>query len=289
MDSRAEMTFGAWLRLRRRQLDLTQSDLANRVGCSVMMIRKIESGERRPLRQVANLMAAALEVPEEQREEFVRAARQSIFVTQAAMPGEPEGLPPLPRPERPGRRRGQPGAARQAGAGPAALPRAFVGRSAELEQIVHLLSGEECRLLTLTGPGGIGKTRLAVEAASYFEQQPEPVFDSGVVYIPLAPLNAADLIPPALARALGFSFHEGADPLGQLIAFLQDRQLLIVLDNFEHLQEAELVATLLARTPGVSLLVTPPAPGAERRMGAGDFRPGLPAGDGRGGQRPAAG
>lgn len=127
----------------------------------------------------------------------------------------------------------------------------FVGREAELTQIEELLV-TGTRLLTLTGPGGIGKTRLAVEAA----QRAADRYPDGVVFVPLDGLEGADLVPGAIAEALGV--HELAgDALGALVGYLRRRRQLLVLDNFEHvIGAAPVVAALLQDAPGLCALVT---------------------------------
>jgi len=132
-------------------------------------------------------------------------------------------------------------------------PTPFVGREKELDEIERLLADTACRLLTLIGPGGIGKTRLALQAA---EQEVE-AFAHGVYFVPLAPLSAADFIVPTIASALKFSLHGQSDPREQLLDFLRSKEMLLVLDNFEHLLEgAELLTTILTDASQVKLLVT---------------------------------
>ncbi len=137
-------------------------------------------------------------------------------------------------------------------------PTAFVGRAQELAEIAQWLGN--ARLLTLVGPGGAGKTRLALEAArAAAEHTQPPLFPDGVGFVPLAGLTAAEQLVPAIAQALGFSFYSSETPRAQLLDYLRPRQLLLVLDNFEHLLEAantSLVADLLASAPRLTLLVT---------------------------------
>jgi predicted ATPase len=129
----------------------------------------------------------------------------------------------------------------------------FSGRSAELAQIVALLSGSDCRLLTLTGPGGMGKTRLAIEAA----RRLFPQFPFGVYFVPLAALTTSIELINAIAEALNFRFTTASKPERQLAAYLAARKGLIVLDNMEHLlTSAPLLVNLLAQAPDLRFLVT---------------------------------
>jgi predicted ATPase/DNA-binding SARP family transcriptional activator len=129
----------------------------------------------------------------------------------------------------------------------------FVGREEELAQIQERLGDPACRLLTLVGLGGSGKTRLALEAAApQIEDYPH-----GVYFISLAPLDSVDSIVPTMAEALGFRFYEEGEPQQQLLDYLRQRRTLIILDNFEHLVEgAGLVTDILQTAPEVKILVT---------------------------------
>ncbi len=128
----------------------------------------------------------------------------------------------------------------------------FIGRSKELDEIAGLLKHPTCRLLTLTGPGGIGKTRLALEVA----RQQIPNFAHGVFFVPLTPLRSPESIVSAVADAVKFSFLPGDEPSQQLLVYLRARQLLL-LDNFEHLLgDVSLVAHILQVAPDTKILVT---------------------------------
>jgi predicted ATPase/Tfp pilus assembly protein PilF len=129
----------------------------------------------------------------------------------------------------------------------------LVGREQELNELADLLAAPDCRLVTLVGPGGIGKTRLAMRAA----REQAGLFDDGVVFVPLAPLATPELLIPTLADALGFSFDSHQPPRDQLLSYLREKEMLLVLDNMEHILEASaFVIELLDRAPGVVLLVT---------------------------------
>jgi len=129
----------------------------------------------------------------------------------------------------------------------------FLGRKEELEEIAGLLENPSCRLLTLVGPGGIGKTRLALQAAS--EKIGE--FAHGVYFVPLAPIVSPDLLISTVASSLEFSFQGREDPKAQLLNYLREKEMLLVMDNFEHLLEgAELLAEILENAPKVKTLIT---------------------------------
>jgi predicted ATPase len=150
------------------------------------------------------------------------------------------------------------------------LPRpltTLVGRERELARLGELLDDPACRLVTLVGPGGIGKTRLAVEAAASREERHRDgtVFVSFVGTSLSRPEEAADLVVAGLARALGVSLAVPRDPLELLADHLAGRELLLVLDNLEQLRDAAgVVAELLRRAPGMQVLVT-----SRRRLGLG--------------------
>jgi transcriptional regulator with XRE-family HTH domain len=201
--------FATWLRQRRKALDLTQEQLAAAIDVSLPTIAKIEAGQRRPSRQVAELLAHCLEVPPEEQAEFMRMARAPLDG------GTPDS---------------QPFAA--AASLPAPLDR-LIGRQEELAQLARLLTDDRNRLLTLTGPGGVGKTRLAIALA----WQALDEFPDGVHFVSLAPLRDPALVLDAIARSLGLRDAAGSLP-ARLAEHLAGRQVLLVLDNFEHLLAA---------------------------------------------------
>lgn len=136
-----------------------------------------------------------------------------------------------------------------------AQPAPFVGRVDELAKIDGLLGDPACRLLTLVGPGGVGKTSLALRAT----EQAADAFSDGVCFVSLAPVESSRFLVPTIADELDFSFFQraGAEPRQQLLDYLREKELLLILDNFEHLIEgAGFLVELLAEAPRVKLLVT---------------------------------
>lgn len=129
----------------------------------------------------------------------------------------------------------------------------LIGRDETLTQYSRLLLDTECRLLTLTGAGGIGKTRLAIEIA----QQVSDYFRDGVYFVPLSSVTDGETLVLALADALSLQFHAGLYLEGQLLAFLHKKNVLLVLDNFDHLINlAETLTHLLEHAPRLKLIVT---------------------------------
>jgi len=230
------VSFGEWVRRRRKLLDFTRVALAGLVACSVDMIKKIERDERRPSLQLAELLAKQLQIPEQVTEKFLQMARGKYVPTL----GSPLELP----------------AAAPAEIIPSNLPQQltpFIGRETELAEIATRLAAPDCRLLTLVGPGGMGKTRLALQAAT----EALDVFAHGVCYVRLAPLDSHQFLITAIADALKLSFHGPAEPKAQVLDYLQHKECLLFLDNFEHiLAGVTLLSKIVMAASGVKLLVT---------------------------------
>src|SRR5512135_1763447 len=234
-------TFGEWLRQQRSLRRLTREEFASRVGCSVSALQKIEYGERRPSAQIAELMANCLDIPPGERSTFVRVARGELRVDRLSPESKPVTRTNITAPK----------------TNLPVIPTPLIGRGREVAELSQLLRDPQCRLLTLVGPGGIGKTRLAIETASNLQD----AFADGVHFVPLASANSARFIVPAIADSVGFAFHHAshADPKTQLFDYLKEKQALLLADNLEQLltePDIELLAELLAHAPRVKLLVT---------------------------------
>jgi predicted ATPase/transcriptional regulator with XRE-family HTH domain len=246
--SAVDLTFGTWVKRRRKALDLTQHELARQVGCSASAIFKIESDERRPSRQIAELLAQILEIPDDQHDLFIKVARQEKMADRLeAIPRYSEPAPFIQI---------QGGQALASNPSQTSLPHSLtslVGREHEMRAIIQQIQEPACRLLTLTGPGGVGKTRLALEVAHRLHS----TYEYRACFVSLVGTSAPEFIIPALADALGFAFSGMGEPKKQLFNFLREKQILLVLDNLEHLLTGiEFLAELLEQAPGVKLLTT---------------------------------
>ena len=133
-------------------------------------------------------------------------------------------------------------------------PTPFIGRESEIANIINRITDDQCRLLTLVGAGGIGKTRLAIESVLNLS---DDQFEHGIFYVPLAPITVAENIVTTVINVLGIVIGDDGTPQEELIKFLSRRHLLLVIDNFEHvLDGVDLVADILNSTPNVKILAT---------------------------------
>jgi predicted ATPase/transcriptional regulator with XRE-family HTH domain len=233
------VSFGQWLKQRRKSLDLTQGGLASEVGCSIVTIRKIEGDELRPSRQIAERLALALGIEPAEQEAFVLFARSAGGNWQPA----PIGGRPEDRPWHP----------------PAANNRlpvpltAVIGREREVTAGCALLRRPEVRLVTLSGPPGIGKTRLSLQTAEALAEE----FDGEVYFVPLAPIFDAQLVLPAIAQEVGVRELGNQSLMASLRERFRGKQALLVLDNFEQVTAAApVIAELLMSVTGLKVLVT---------------------------------
>lgn len=235
MNSREVVAFGALLRSTRLGAGLTQESLAERAGLSVRGIQDLERGATRPLRGTLARLAEALSLSPASRTEF------DAFAA-AGRPRQPQPVPPLARNAPPA----------LASAFPSPLSPLF-GREAEVAAIGILLARRDVRLLTITGPAGVGKTRVAIAATGTIAAQ----FAAGALFVDLGPLRDAELLADYLARALDTPLPPGQETRVALREQLSSRQVLLVLDTFEHLLAGTpLLADLLGTCPGLTMLVT---------------------------------
>ncbi len=230
-------TFGRWLKRRRKLLDLTQDQLGELAGCSGATIRKFEADERKPSRQLAGLLAQALQILDRDREAFLQLARGIHPATLPAQTPVAAGVPEKVLP---------------ADNLPAPLT-SLVDRANDITAVSALLRDPAIRWVTLLGPPGIGKTRLSIQSG----RQVLVDFTDGVWFVDLALLADPDLVLPALSRALVAFDLPPVPDFDQLATALKNRQALLILDNFEHVSDAALmIAELLKRSARLKLLAT---------------------------------
>jgi predicted ATPase/transcriptional regulator with XRE-family HTH domain len=265
MDDEALLSFGQWIRRRRKALDLTQDALAARIGCSKDLITKIEGQARRPSRQIAALLARHLELAPDEHAAFIACARAELPVDR--LPPPVRSLPPGAFV--PARLLSQPAAA-SSSQGPLSAdfspPRtlemhgtnlpaqrtSLVGREEDIAAVTALLRRDVVRLVTLTGSGGVGKTRLALQVAAELA----PGYADGVWFIDLAPISDPALVVTTIAQTLGVT-APSERPAEQLKSALRYKHTLLVLDNYEQvLAVATLVAELLDAAPHLTVLAT---------------------------------
>lgn len=228
--------FGERLRRHREAAGFSQEQLAARAGLSANAIGALERGERkRPYPDTLRRLAEALGLDEEARASWSAALRRAADEAPAGEVVVPAWHDPL---ELPGE------------------PTPIIGRDRELDVLCDLL-GAGTRVLTLVGPGGVGKTRLALSLARRVADQ----YADGAVWVELSPLTDHTLVLATVSRALGLHDAGGADVATTLRASLRHRQALLVLDNLEHLLGAVPdLAQLLLSCPGLHLLTTSRAP-----------------------------
>jgi predicted ATPase/DNA-binding CsgD family transcriptional regulator len=229
-------SFGRWIKLRRVALGFTQGELAKRLGCAAVTVRKIEADERRPSERLATRLAQQLQLARDEAEALLACARAG------GPPPSPEVRVALLLPQ----------VSKE-------IPKTLtplVGREPEAAACALLLSGD-ARLLTLTGPGGIGKTRLAMEVAKRIA----PRFRDGAAFVSLATISDPANVLAAVGQSLGLREASSRSMAEQLLVRLRSCELLLVLDNFEHVADAASdVAVLLAACQGLTCIVTSRTP-----------------------------
>jgi predicted ATPase/DNA-binding CsgD family transcriptional regulator/transcriptional regulator with XRE-family HTH domain len=250
MSTREPSTFGALIRRHRVAAQLTQKQLAERVNLTASAIAALEHGARLPpSTATVEALADALNLSPAERTNF-RAAAGSLSADPVAV-AIADGQAPRESKHLGDRQR-------RHMAWMPLQPTPLVGRSQEVETILRMLSVDGVRLLTIIGPAGVGKTRLALAAVQDLLAK---FFPDGVIFVDLTPIRLPQDVLGAIARACGVT-DTSPFPVGErLIASLQGRATLVVLDNFEQvLPAAADLADLLGQCPNLALLVTSRAP-----------------------------
>ncbi|HEX5167488.1 MAG TPA: helix-turn-helix domain-containing protein, partial [Thermomicrobiales bacterium] len=230
-------SFAELLRRARRDAGLTQEELAARAGISTRAVSDLERAiNRAPQLETLRLLADALDRPADERQRWTMARRRVASHAHDGGASQPSnGQLPTPL-------------------------TSFVGRDRELAELVALLGQPDTRLVTITGTGGVGKTRLAIAVGTAVEGALDR-FPDGVRFVPLAPLNNPDLVIRAIATALDVEGSSRTSQLTTLIAALRNRRLSLVLDNVEHVAaSAPQLADLLRACPGLTILATSRVP-----------------------------
>lgn len=224
-------SFGHWLKQRRRALKMTQIDLARQAGCAEVTLRKIEAGDAIPSAALAACLSRAVGASDDDLPEIVAFARgvgiRHALASNWGKARYPHNLPKQLTP--------------------------LFGRSHDIAAVRRRLVAEGARLITLVGPPGVGKTRLSLAVAEAVLEQ----FIDGVFFVRLGPVDDPALVASTISRALGLQLGGPNPPAQQLCAYLEEKHLLLVLDNFEQiLPAASLVDDLLRRCPWLHILVT---------------------------------
>jgi len=224
-----ELSFGEWLRKQRRALDLSRKIFADQVGCAEVTLRRIEAGSLKPSKELASILIEKLGIPDNKRPQWISFARGlSGFPIQSPLSlNKPESNLPVSL-------------------------TSFVGREKEQVQVINLISKH--RLITLTGSGGVGKTRLARKVGEQLLEN----YSDGVWLVELASLNDPTLLAQTIAMLFGLITQADVSHTDLLINFLRTKSVLLILDNCEHILEAcaHLAESLLKSCLHLKILVT---------------------------------
>lgn len=230
--------FNTWLRQQRKARDLTQQELAAQTGYAISTIRKLEAGVLRPSHHLARQLANVLHLTPEEVSAMIKLARTR------------------PDPARAGADAAQFSATLADVSAAATLPvpsTPLIGREPNIARVCAQVQQPEIRLVTLTGPGSVGKTRIAIAAA----QALAPQFADGVRFVPLAAVTDPRLVVPAIAQAVRLRDRGLPATVARVAGYLRDKHLLLILDNVEQVAAAATdLAELLAAALHLTLLVT---------------------------------
>lgn len=233
----SHLSFGEWLRRRRGSLGLTQAELAQQLGCAPITLRKMEAEERFPSADMAARMADCLQLSVQQTPLFIRFARGEL------RSGSQLNTPLADHTEN----------FTATAPGVPFLPNATLGRDDLLLDARRILTTGGERLLTLVGPPGVGKTRLTLALIHRLHSR----FADGAVFVELTSVSQHEHVAKAIADALQISPDANADVETSLFAALHDKNLLLALDNFEHvLAAAPLVSALLENCPSLRCVIS---------------------------------
>jgi predicted ATPase/DNA-binding XRE family transcriptional regulator len=199
------------LRQLRRSAGMTQEELADRSGISVRTITDIERGVvAAPHRETIELLADALDMTAEHRQEWRQARQQTAHDVRV------DGT--IPRGEFQVR----------------SPPNQIIGREQDIARLTRMIRDSNIQLVSITGPGGVGKTRVALEAAERLASK----FQDGIYFIDLTPFRTSESVIPAVADHLGLRINRVSNLPARIASHLQRRELLLIVDNFEHLLDA---------------------------------------------------
>lgn len=224
-----KISFGVWLHKQRRALDLSRKAFADQVGCAEVTLRRIEAGTLKPSKELALVLLEKLGIPEAERPEWISFARGLSGFPLSSSPSSTKPITNLPAPLT-----------------------SFIGREKEQSDIIQLLSKH--RLVTLTGSGGVGKTRLSIKVGD----QVLGSYAHGVWLVELAPILDPLLVPRTTAIAIGLRDEPQQPVIDMLSDYLREKKMLVILDNCEHLIDActQVADALLKRCPGLNILAT---------------------------------
>lgn len=258
-------SFGTWVRRRRKGLDLTQNALAERVGCTESMLRKIEADARRPSKQLAIRLASALELSGSQQAAFLKAARAELASDQLVHPLHEYSTTRTPATSKPAQSSQAdleiPRTAQQTsrvlapvGTQVSTIPlplNSLIDRTQELEQLLTLLRAGK-RLLTLTGPGGVGKTRLIIQLATRLVAE----YPDNIWFVDLSAVQDVAQLLVQVAQVVGGIEHETYDLAERLQLWLRGKHTLLLLDNAEQISHvADVFGQWLHNAPALTLVV----------------------------------